>query len=111
MHRISRKVVRDTPFVEHIAGPAVPVSFRQPLNAERLVKLDLPELPVAAESRRELELYNEQLDVWERRRIDRFAVDGRACLERLDGEFWVRMSGEICRVSVIVGWSLQWFLR
>ena len=44
--------------IKHVIGPAAPVSFRQPLNAERLVKLDLPELPVAAESRRELELYN-----------------------------------------------------
>ena len=51
-----------------------------------MVKLDLPELPVASESRRELELYNERLDTWERFRVDRFAVDGRVRLERCDGE-------------------------
>jgi hypothetical protein len=86
LYRVARKVDRHTFFVEHVIGPAVPIGFRQPLNAERLVKLDLPELPVAAESRRELELYNEHLDAWERFRVDRFAVDGHVRLERCDGE-------------------------
>jgi hypothetical protein len=81
--RVSRKIDRHTFILEHVTGRGTPVGFKQPVNADRLVKLDLPELPLRDESRRELEMFDERDDSWKLWRVDRFSVDGRVRLMRL----------------------------
>ena len=58
--------------------------FKQPLHAERLVKLDMPELDLSADQPRKLEMREGPASPWNTYRIDRFGVDGRVRLV-LDG--------------------------
>ena len=84
LYRISRKIDRHTFHVEKLTRPAEPVGFTQPIHADRLIKLDLPELPLTDTRHRVLELYDEATDTWEAWSVDRFAVDGRVRLTRND---------------------------
>ena len=67
-----------------LADPGASVSFKQPVSAERLVKMDLPALGLDPGQPRRLELHHAESDEWIRYDIDRFAVDGRVLLRRLD---------------------------
>ena len=51
--------------------------FDQPLNADRLVRLDMPEVPLDPGQPRTFEVLNADNDTWYRWQIERFAVDGR----------------------------------
>ena len=54
--------------------------FLNPLHAERLVKLDMPELELDPRQLRLVEVYNSSTDVWTRYKIEKYAIDGRVML-------------------------------
>ena len=56
-------------FLQDDQGPAI---------AERLVRLDLPELDLSPEQPRDVEIFRG--DDWERHRIEKFSADGRVCV-------------------------------
>ena len=71
-------------------------AFRNPLNAERLVKLDMPELELSPDQPRRLELRERPTQPWSEYVITRFGVDGRVRLEVAGGAAqdarWVDLS-------------------
>ena len=71
-------------WVEDLVDKTKSVPFRQPVHAERLVKLDMPELELRADQPRRLEMRTSEIQPWNEYTIERFGVDGRVCL-RLDG--------------------------
>ena len=79
--RIRKKIGKSTFIVEDLADPGAKLRLRQPVHAERLVKVDLPELDLPDDSRRLLELHQPASDSWERWKIVSFAADGRVKLE------------------------------
>ena len=84
LYRVRRKIGRHTFVVGLLADPGASVSFKQPVSAERLVKMDLPALGLDPGQPRRLELHHAESDEWIRYDIDRFAVDGRVLLRRLN---------------------------
>jgi hypothetical protein len=54
----------------------------QPLNAERLVRLDLPELELDPRQPRKVEIQRDSAGDWETMKISRFSADGRVFLVR-----------------------------
>ena len=56
------------------------ISFKQPLSADRLVKLDLPEVQLDPSQPRKLELREGTSNEWSQFEIDKFGVDGRVRL-------------------------------
>ena len=93
---IKRKVSPTTFVVEDLADKEKPPAFHQPLHAERLVKLDMPELGLSPDQPRRLELRETPLQPWTEYTIDRFAADGRVRLSLPDGAAqtrkWVDLS-------------------
>ena len=93
---IKRKVSPTTFVVEDLADKEKAPAFRQPLHAERLVKLDMPELGLSPDQPRRLELRETPLQPWTEYTIDRFAADGRVRLSLPDGAAqtrkWVDLS-------------------
>ncbi len=78
VYRIVQLVGPLTFRVADIAGPEAPTSFMQPLlHAERLVKLDIPELELDDRQPRRLETKARDGEDWELCEIERFAADGR----------------------------------
>ena len=55
--------------------------FKQPLHAERLIKLDMPELELQPGQPRKLELRENPMQPWNAYVIDRFGADGRVRIE------------------------------
>ena len=104
LYRISRKVDRHTFHVQKLTRPTEPVGFTQTVHADRLIKLDLPELPLTDTRHRVLELYDEPTDTWEAWTVDRFAVDGRVRLTRNDDSGrseWFDLSQVRCKWVVV----------
>ena len=60
------------------------VPFRQPIHAERLVKLDMPELELQAGQPRKLEMRTAPTQPYNEYTIEKFGIDGRVLL-RLEG--------------------------
>ncbi len=79
-YKISRKVGRLTFEVASITDPSEGVPFLNPLHAERLVKLDMPELELDPRQSRLVEVYNSSTDNWTRYKIEKYAIDGRVML-------------------------------
>ena len=75
--------------------PGGQTPFEQPLKADRLVRLDMPEIPLDPGQPRIFEVLNEDNETWHRWRIERFAADGK-CLCRRDGDVgrveWMELS-------------------
>ena len=69
--------------VEDPVEPRAELPFLQPLNAERLIKIDMPELQLDVDQNRKLEI--EESGSWVPYTIERFAADGRVQLRRTDG--------------------------
>jgi hypothetical protein len=95
--RVKAKIGRHTFTVEDLADPSMEVPFIQPLHAERLVKMDLPELPLDEHQPRVLELRENDGDAWWKCVVERFAADGRVRVRGFDedtrGECrWVDLS-------------------
>ena len=60
--------------------PQLEPPFLQPLFAERLVRIDMPELELDANQCRRLEIHEPATDTWEAWDVEKFAVDGRVLL-------------------------------
>ena len=70
--------------LEDLVDAAKALPFLQLVNAERLVRVDLPALGLEPGGPRRLEICAPDGDSWERWEIERFAVDGRVRLKHLD---------------------------
>ena len=86
VYKISAKISEGAFRVQDLAEPDAKVSFTQPVNADRLIRLDLPELDLDARQPRCVEIKRESEDDWERFKIARFCVDGRVFLVKEEGE-------------------------
>ena len=78
--RVVRRASPGAFWVEDLVDKTKSVPFRQPVHAERLVKLDMPELELRADQPRKLEVREAPTQPWNRYVIDRFGVDGRVRL-------------------------------
>ena len=77
---IKRKVSPSTFVIGDSADPHAVIPVRQPLHADRLVRLDMPELELSPEQPRRLELRTGPGEDWNTYVIERFGVDGRVRL-------------------------------
>ena len=75
---ITRKVSPTTFNVGDLVDKDYVTPFTQPLHAERLVRLDMPELGLEPGQPRRLELRESNLDPWNTYVLERFGADGRA---------------------------------
>ena len=82
---IARKVSEGTYFVEDLVDKTAVLGFRQPLSADRLVKLDMPELELSADQPRRLEMRTKPTQPFNEYTIEKFAVDGRVLLRTEGG--------------------------
>ena len=85
VYRVKRKIDRHTFTVMDLADPRAELPFKQPINAERLVNLDMPELDLDGRQNRKLEIQESNDGPWTPFEIERFAVDGRVQIKRTDG--------------------------
>ena len=81
---IKRKISPSTFVVEDLVDKEHAPAFNTRLHAERLVRLDMPELELSADQPRRLELREKESDQWTEYTIDRFGADGRVRL-KLEG--------------------------
>ena len=84
VYRITRMLGEHTFEVEDIADPEAPLRFRNRLSADRLIRLDMPELDLHSDQCRVIEVHNPVTDAWRRAVIEKFSVDGRAQLRWSD---------------------------
>ena len=82
---IKRKVSPTTFVVEDLVDKDEAPSFKQPVHAERLVRLDMPELELSPDQPRRLEMRERPTQPWNTYTIDRFGADGRVRLRLEDG--------------------------
>ena len=80
LYRVSKKIGTHTVTVEPVTDRTAAVPVLQPINADRLVKVDLPELTLDPSSPRRLETYMEETDSWRAWNVERFSIDGRVLL-------------------------------
>ena len=83
VYKILKKISRHTFVVGDVADPKRELPFVQPLNAERLVKIDMPELDLDAAHLRRVDIYDSMADVWRTWEIERFSADGRVFVKDL----------------------------
>ena len=81
---IVRKVSPGTFVVGDLVDKDYVCPFKQPVSAERLVKLDMPELELEPGQPRRLELRETLQDDWGQYTIEKFGADGRVLI-KLDG--------------------------
>jgi hypothetical protein len=82
---IKKKVSPTTYVVEDLVDKEYVPKFSQPLHAERLVRLDMPELGLEAGQPRRLEMRESSVDPWNVYTLERFGADGRVRLLLQDG--------------------------
>ena len=82
---IRRKISPSTFVVEDLVDKDYVPSFHQPVHAERLIKLDMPELGLQSGQPRRIEMRESPHQPWNTYEIDRFGVDGRVRLSLADG--------------------------
>ena len=96
MYRIKARVSRHTFYVEDLADSSAPCPFTQPINADHLIALDLPELELDPGQNRVLEIESGGGAGWIRHQVERFAADGRVYLRNLSYEhlpsLWMDLS-------------------
>ena len=85
VYRIRAKVAPGTYHVEDLADKATVLPFTQPINADRFVRLDMPELVLSANQPRKLLMRTRPTQPWNEYTIERFAADGRVQLRLEDG--------------------------
>ena len=78
--RVKRKLNVSTAIIEDLADPRAVLPCNERQHVDRLVRVDLPSLSLAAGQPRVLETANPDADGWTRWRIERFAADGRVKL-------------------------------
>ena len=89
LYRVKAKVGAHTVTVESVSDPTASVPVLQPVNSDRLVRVDLPELALDPASPRRLEIYERSLDAWRPWAVERFSVDGRVRLRDTRDASWV----------------------
>ena len=77
---ISKKISPSTFVVEDLVDKDAVPGFHQPLHAQRLVRLDMPELDLQPGQPHRLELRSNPAEPWAEYTIDRFGADGRVRL-------------------------------
>ena len=77
---IKTKVSASTYIVEDLVDKEYVPKFHQPLHAERLVMLDMPELGLDPRQPRRLEMRESTVDPWNTFVLERFGADGRVRL-------------------------------
>ena len=82
---IKRKVSPTMFVVEDLVDKNYVPKFHQPLHAERLVRLDMPELGLEPGQPRRLEMRESATDPWNVYRLERFGADGRVLLQLDEG--------------------------
>ena len=80
VYKISVKISPTTYKVADLADPTARVTFGQPIHADRLIKLDLPELELMPDQPRRIEVQDKDGSTWNALTISRFAADGRVFL-------------------------------
>ena len=76
-------------------GKSEVVPFIQPVHAERLVKLDMPELDLDPRQSRFLDLHDARSDEWIRWYVERYSIDGRVRIRNVhapEDVEWVDLS-------------------
>ena len=76
-------------------GDSEVVPFIQPVHAERLVKLDMPELDLDPRQSRLLELHDAVSDEWIKWHVERYSIDGRVKIRNVrapEDVEWVDLS-------------------
>ena len=76
IYRIKKKISSGTFIPADLADPDKKIGFRQPVNANLLVKTDLPELALERGVRRVSEAYRPTSDTWVAYQVERYCVDG-----------------------------------
>ena len=82
-YRVCRRIAANTFMVESVVDPGRETSFVQPIHAERLVKLDMPELQLSDRMNRDIEIYDNTRDAWDRFKIEKYSIDGRVQVRKL----------------------------
>ena len=77
---IKTKVSASAYIVEDLVDKEYVPKFHQPLHAERLVRLDMPELGLDPRQPRRLEMRESTVDPWNTYILERFGADGRVRL-------------------------------
>merc|ERR1712115_487056 len=72
---IKKKISPSTFVVEDLVDKEYVPGFHQPVHAERLIKLDMPELGLRPGQPRRLEMRESPQQPWNTYEIDRFGVD------------------------------------
>ena len=80
IYKVRQKVSPTTFYIEDIVDRDAVVPSHQPIHAERLIKLDMPELELSADQPRRLEMRKSLQSPRNEYRIDRFGADGRVRL-------------------------------
>ena len=83
---IRRKVGPSTFFVEDLVDKTADLKgIKQPIHAERLVRLDMPELELHPGQPRRLEMRTSPIQPFNEYRIEKFGADGRVLLRTEGG--------------------------
>ena len=77
VYRIKKKIDRNTFEIEDPDDPEREFNFRNKFHAERLIKLDMPEILLEPGSPTRIEIRDPRTNKWRKATIDKFAVDGR----------------------------------
>ena len=85
VYKIHTKISPTTVKVVDFADPSRDLQFGQPLHADRLIRLDLPELELMPDQPRKLEMQGDDGVTWTVKKISRFSADGRVFLHNEDG--------------------------
>ena len=96
IYKVSVKISPTTFWVVDFADPNREIPFGQPVNADRLIRLDLPELELMPDQPRKLEGQEDDGFIWTEKRISRLFADGRAYLTNMDGS-----EGEWCDIKKV----------
>ena len=85
MYKVGVKISPTTPSIVDFADVNRDTHFSKPLNADRLSRLDLPELELMPDHARRLDIQDEHGVTWHARTNSRFLADGRVFLVKPDG--------------------------
>ena len=94
-YRIKRAIGRQTFTLESLIADDKPLPFIQPVHAERLVLLDMPELGLDPDQKRRLDLHEPTTDTWDPFHVERFSLDGRVKIRSIDRPMlveWIDLS-------------------
>jgi hypothetical protein len=85
IYKIHTKISPTTFKVVDFADPSRDLQFDQPVHANRLIRLDLPELELMLDQPQRLEIQGDDGVTWTVKKIFRLSADGRVFLHHEDG--------------------------